>query len=489
MIKEIKLPEIADNVDNATVLTISVSKGDKVNKDDTLAEMESDKAAFDLPADVGGTIKEIKVSEGDEVDVGQVMFTVETEGDDSGDDQKEKEGEDKKEEKESPEEEQKKESAEEEKSEDKAQKEKEEKEDQQEKEKGKPGEESEEVEEEKPSGSGEEEMESEEAEEDKDTEKESEPEGEKSGKNKKHQKEVPASPSVRRLAREIGVDIYNVEGTGPYNRITPDDVKAYAKDLLRKATGKELGYDDEYKLPDFSKYGETERKPLDSIRKRTAINVTASWQNIPHVFQFDKADVTDLEAFRKKYGKQVEKEGAKLTVTAIVLKIMAKALEAFPKFNASLDPDKEEVIYKKYYNIGVAVDTERGLLVPVIRDVDRKSIMTLSKELGEKAEKARNKKIMPDELQGGNIAISNLGGIGGTNFTPIVYRPNVAILGMSRTSTEPVFIDGEFKPRLMLPLTLSYDHRLIDGAEAARFLRWFCEALENPLLTLFKGGE
>lgn len=493
MIKEIKLPEIADNVDNATVLTISVSKGDKVSKDDTLAEMESDKAAFDLPADVGGTIKEIKVSEGDEVDVGQVMFTMETEDEDSGDGQEEKEEEDEKEGKETPEKEKKKESSGEKESEEKEPEEKEKQKDQQEEEEEEEQEKSDketgEKEEKQASESEEEAPEPDKEDKEKDTEKESEQEEEKSGKEKKHKKEVPASPSVRRLAREIGVDIYHVEGTGPYNRITPDDVKAYAKDLLRKASGKELGYDDEYKLPDFSKYGETERKPLDSIRKRTAINVTASWQNIPHVFQFDKADVTDLEAFRKKYGKQVEKEGAKLTVTAIVLKIMAKALEAFPKFNASLDPDKEEVVYKKYYNIGVAVDTERGLLVPVIRDVNRKSIMTLSKELGEKAEKARNKKIMPDELQGGNIAISNLGGIGGTNFTPIVYRPNVAILGMSRTSTEPVYIDGEFKPRLMLPLTLSYDHRLIDGAEAARFLRWFCEALENPLLTLFQGGE
>lgn len=213
--------------------------------------------------------------------------------------------------------------------------------------------------------------------------------------------------------------------------------------------------------------------------------MTASWQTIPHVFQFDKADVTDLEAFRKKYEKVVEKKGGKLTVTAILLKISAKALEKFPKFNASLDFNNKEIIYKKYIHMGVAVDTERGLLVPVIRDVNKKTITELSVELGEMAEKARNKKIMPDELQGGNFAISNLGGIGGTGFTPIVYRPNVAILGVSRSSTEPVFIDGEFKPRTMLPLSLSYDHRLIDGAEAARFLRWICEALENSLITMF----
>ena len=486
MIKEIKLPEIADNVDNATVLNISVSEGDKISKDDTLAEMESDKAAFDLPADFGGTIKEVKVSEGDEVDVGQVMFTVETEEEDG--DEKEKEEKETGDEGEQPESRE----AEEEEADKEPKKEKGEKKDE-EKEKEKAEEESKEKKEakEKHDKADQDKKEKQEKTEDKgkETEKEADKEKPSRDEKKKPDKEVPASPSVRRLAREIGVDIYRVEGTGPYNRITPEDVKAYAKDLLQKASGKQLGYDDEYQLPDFSKYGEIERKPLDSIRKRTAINMTASWQNIPHVFQFDKADVTGLEAFRKKYGKQVEKEGAKLTVTAIAIKIMAKALETFPKFNASLDPDNEEVIYKKYYNIGVAVDTERGLLVPVIRNVDRKSIVNLSKELGEMAEKARNKKIKPDELQGANIAISNLGGIGGTNFTPIVYRPNVAILGMSRTTTEPVYIDGEFKPRLMLPLSLSYDHRLIDGAEAARFLRWYCEALENPLLTLFKGGE
>ena len=489
MIKEIKLPEIADNVDSATVLNIGVSEGDKISKDDTLAEMESDKAAFDLPADFGGTIKEIKVSEGDEVDVGQVMFTVETEDEDGedGDDKEEEEKESGAEDKESASEDK------EEKDEEEADKESgDQKKAEEEKEKKK-AEEKEAEEEKKPEEEQEKADKKEEAKKaDKEKEQEKKPEKEKpddSGEKKKPDKEVPASPSVRRLAREIGVDIYKVEGTGPYSRITPEDVKAYAKDLLQKASGKQLGYDDEYQLPDFSKYGETERKPMDSIRKRTAINMTASWQNIPHVFQFDKADVTELEAFRKKYGKQVEKEGAKLTVTAIAIKIMAKALETFPKFNASLDPDKEEIIYKKYYNIGVAVDTNRGLLVPVIRNVDKKSIVTLSKELGEMAEKARNKKIMPDQLQGANIAISNLGGIGGTNFTPIVYRPNVAILGMSRTTTEPVYTDGEFKPRLMLPLSLSYDHRLIDGAEAARFLRWFCEALENPLLTMFKGGE
>lgn len=441
MIKEIKLPEIADNIDVATVVSIHVSVGDTVSQDDSIAEMESDKAVFDLPTDTAGTIKEIKVKEGDEVKVGQVVLTVET-----GDEEKvEDEDKDKAEE----------EAKDEVEEETKAETEDEAK-DEVDKEKGKA----------------------------EDSEKQVEAEEDEEDERISDSKEVAAAPSIRRLARELGVEIHKVKGTGPYNRITAEDVKAYAKAIIQQS-GDKTAVREDYELPDFSKYGDIERQPMDKIRKITAENMTASWQTIPHVFQFDKADVTDLEAFRKKYEKVVEKKGGKLTVTAILLKISAKALEKFPKFNASLDFNNKEIIYKKYIHMGVAVDTERGLLVPVIRDVNKKTITELSVELGEMAEKARNKKIMPDELQGGNFAISNLGGIGGTGFTPIVYRPNVAILGVSRSSTEPVFIDGEFKPRTMLPLSLSYDHRLIDGAEAARFLRWICEALENSLITMF----
>lgn len=444
MIKEIKLPEIADNIDVATVVSIHVSEGDTVSQDDSIAEMESDKAVFDLPTDTAGTIKEIKVKEGDEVKVGQVILTVETsDGAESGDEKKAE-----------------------------VEYEKKAKDENGEKEKAKDEAEEEDEKEEK-----------EEKEEEKD-EKEEAKEKEEEAEKHPGEKEVAAAPSIRRLARELGVEINKVEGTGPYNRITAEDVKAYAKSIIQQS-GDKTSIRDDYELPDFSKFGDIERKSMDTIRKRTAENMTASWQTIPHVFQFDKADVTDLETFRKKYEKVVEKEGGKLTVTAILLKITAMALEKFPKFNATLDFNNKEIIYKKYIHMGVAVDTERGLLVPVIRDVNKKTITELSVELGELAEKARSKKIMPDDLQGGNFAISNLGGIGGTGFTPIVYRPNVAILGVSRSTTEPVFIDGEFKPRTILPLSLSYDHRLIDGAEAARFLRWICEALENSLITMF----
>ena len=457
MIKEIKLPEIADNVTMAVVLEILVSAGDKVEKDDTLAEMESDKATFELPSDVSGTVKDIKVKTGDEVKVGQVMFTIDTEATGTGGEKDEGKAEEKKEE-------------------------------------GKREQEAVPV---TPDTSGEDKEARQKAAEKPEEKPSEKPDRESAPKEKdtavdsgrdttgtgKPATEVPASPAVRRLAREIGVDVRKVPGSGPHSRITSEDVKALAKKFLQG--GVKAVPAEDYELPDFSKWGPVRREKMDNIRKITAKTMAESWQSIPHVFQFDKADVTGLEEFRKKYSKLVEKQGAKLTVTAILLKLTAEALRKFPRFNASLDMRNEEIVYKDYVNIGVAVDTERGLLVPVVRDADKKSIAELSVELNELAEKARNKKIMPDDLQGGNFAISNLGGIGGTNFTPIVYRPNVAILGVSRSQTEPVFIDGEFKPRMMLPVSLSYDHRIIDGADGARFLRWLCEALENPLVTMF----
>lgn len=453
MIKEIKLPEIADNVDTAVVLEILVSVGDKVETDDSLAEMESDKATFEMPSEESGTVKEIKVKDGDEVKVGQVMFTIDT----SAGEEKVKEPEEKEEV------EEKKEDAE------------------AVEEKKAPEEEPEEEKEEKVSEKKKEVSEKEEKDEEKPAEEaEIKAKEEDTGKPAA---EVPAPPSVRRLAREIGVNIHKVTGSGPHNRITNDDVKAFAKKQLEG--GQKAVAAEDYELPDFSKWGKVRREKMATIRKITAKAMAESWQTIPHVFQFDKADVTDLEKFRKKYSKFVEKEGGKLTITAMLVKLTAEALKTFPRFNASLDMKNEEVVYKEYIHIGVAVDTDRGLLVPVIRDADKKTITELSAELDELAEKARKKKIMPDELQGGNFAISNLGGIGGTNFTPIVYRPNVAILGVSRSQTEPVYIDGEFQPRMMLPLSLSYDHRIIDGADGARFLRWLCEALENPMLTMF----
>ncbi|MEO8076764.1 MAG: 2-oxo acid dehydrogenase subunit E2, partial [Acidobacteriota bacterium] len=235
-------------------------------------------------------------------------------------------------------------------------------------------------------------------------------------------------------------------------------------------------------LPDFTKWGEVERKPMSNIRRKTAEHLTHAWNAIPHVTQHDKADVTAIEALRKQYGPRAEKAGGKLTMTAIALKIVAGALQRFPQFNAAADIAAQEIVYRKSIHIGVAADTPRGLLVPVIRDVDRKGIVELAAELAKVSEKARTGKLGLDDMQGGGFTITNLGGIGGTAFTPIINWPEVAILGISRGATEPVYDGQSFQPRLMLPLSLSYDHRVIDGADGARFLRWVAEAFEQPFV-------
>jgi pyruvate dehydrogenase E2 component (dihydrolipoamide acetyltransferase) len=235
-------------------------------------------------------------------------------------------------------------------------------------------------------------------------------------------------------------------------------------------------------LPDFSKWGEVERKPISNVRRKTAEHLGHAWNVIPAVTQYDKADITALEELRKKYSPMAERAGGKLTVTAIALKILAGAIRKFPQFAASLDLARGQLVYKKFSNIGVAVDTDRGLLVAVIRDVDAKGIVELSAELAKISEKARAGKLTLDEMSGGVITISNLGGIGGVGFSPIVNWPEVAILGISRGGHEPVWDGKQFQPHLMLPLSLSYDHRVIDGADAARFLRWVCDAFENPFV-------
>ena len=295
---------------------------------------------------------------------------------------------------------------------------------------------------------------------------------------------APAAPSVRKFAREIGVDIHQVSGSGPGGRISVEDVKAFAKNLnekLSKGGGAAFGFASE-PLPDFTKWGEVNVEVMSNVRKKTAEHLSYAWATIPHVTQFDKADITELEKLRKQFGKKVEEAEAKLTVTAILLKVIATALKKFPQFNSSIDMEKKTVIYKNYYNVGIAVDTDRGLLVPVIRDVDKKNITQLSVDLTEISVKARNKKIGIEDMQGGTFTISNLGGIGGTYFTPIVNAPEVAILGVSRSAWEPVYKDGNFEPRFVMPLSLSYDHRIIDGADAIRFLRYVVESLENPFL-------
>jgi pyruvate dehydrogenase E2 component (dihydrolipoamide acetyltransferase) len=295
---------------------------------------------------------------------------------------------------------------------------------------------------------------------------------------------APAAPSVRRMARELGVDVDQVAGSGPDGRISIEDVKAHAKRLIGAATGASVPT---VPLPDFSRWGAVERQPIRAVRRKTAEHLSAAWAAVPHVTQCDLADITALEEMRRKYAKQVEAAGGNLTVTAIALKIVAAALKVFPQFNASIDLAAGEIIVKKYVNVGVAVDTDRGLLVPVIRNADQKNIVQLSVELAQLSEKARTRKIALEEMQGGGFSISNLGGIGGTYFTPIVNAPEVAILGISRARTDPVYRDGQLVPRLMLPLSLSYDHRVIDGADGIRFLRWVAEAFEQPFLLALQG--
>lgn len=304
------------------------------------------------------------------------------------------------------------------------------------------------------------------------------------------QNAAPAAPSVRRLAREIGVNINEIKGTGPGGRISLDDVKAYSKFLHENRTPQVVsvaGAVHYEPLPDFSKYGTVVAQPMSNIRLKTAQHLSNAWQSIPHVTQFDKADITELEKFRKSYAKQAEKEGVKLTVTAILVKIITAALKQFPQFNASVDMANQAIIYKNYFNIGIAVDTEFGLIVPVIKNADQMNVIEISKEMNALAEKARAKKVSVADLQGGCFTITNLGGIGGTSFTPIVNAPEVAILGVSRGAIEPVWIDGKFEPRLMLPFSLSYDHRVIDGADGIRFLRWIIDAIENPYHLVVNG--
>ena len=297
---------------------------------------------------------------------------------------------------------------------------------------------------------------------------------------------APAAPSVRRLARELGVDINQVAGTGANGRISDDDVKNHAKRLVTGAL-RAGGAAAAEPLPDFTRWGEIDRQPMRAVRRKTAEHLSAAWAAVPHVTQGDLADITALEELRKKYAKQAEAAGGNLTVTAVAVKVVAAALKVFPQFNASLDLENDEIILKKYVNVGVAVDTDRGLLVPVIRDADRKNIVQIAAELSQLSEKARNRKIALEEMQGGTFSISNLGGIGGTYFTPIVNAPEVAILGISRARVEPVYRDGEFVPRTMLPLSLSYDHRVIDGADGIRFLRWVVQAIEEPFVLALQG--
>lgn len=443
MKKEFKLPNLGENIASAEVTKLLVAVGDKLEKEQSVVEISSDKATIEVPSDVSGVIKEINIKEGDSITEGQVVLTVETDGEDTA---------------------------------------------------PRPlsGEEA--------PGTAGTELKKEnfqETQSPKEAKVPVQPDTHHTPELKPDLPEkppeiAPAAPSVRRFAREIGLDINQVPGTGPGGRISAEDVKAYSRELNKKegtaarGIGTTSGHYTE-PLPDFTKWGEVSREPMNNIRFKTAQHLGYAWANVAHVTNFEKADITDLEKLRKEYGKKVETAGGKLTMTAILLKIIASALKNFPKFNASIDMEKKEIIYKKYIHLGIAVDTDRGLLVPVIRDAGHKNVTEISIEVGQLAEKARNKKLTPEEMQGATFTISNLGGIGGVGFTPVVNSPEVAILGVSKSSYEPVYHEGHFEPRLIMPFSLSYDHRLIDGADAARFLKWVREAIENPFLLMLEG--
>jgi pyruvate dehydrogenase E2 component (dihydrolipoamide acetyltransferase) len=454
---EFKLPELGENISQGDLVRLMIAPGATVSEGQPVMELETDKAVVEVPSSVSGVVKEVKVKEGEKIKVGQVIFTLE--------------------------------------------------------------------------GGAPVQTESVRARnapvehvsgqhgarlafqaairaEGKTEEQALPPDqpqlaapvfsmpvqlGKVAGTE--HRQPIPAAPHVRRFAREVGVDIYEIKGTGPGGRISDGDVKAYAKALLSAAATAAqaplAGHFAQPHLPDFAKWGKVERVSMRGVRRKTAEHLAESWNTIPHVTQHDRADITELEQLRARFAPKAEEAGGKMTVTAIALKVCAAALKVFPQFNASIDIEKEEIIYKQYINIGVAADTDRGLLVPVIRDVDKKNIVELAVELSQLSKKARDKKITPEEMQGGTFTITNLGGIGGVGFTPIVNHPEVAILGLSRSRIEPEWIQGKdggkFEPRLILPLSLSYDHRLIDGADAARFLRWIAEAFEQPFLLSVQG--
>ena len=451
---EFKLPELGENIEQGDVVRVAVKPGDTISDGQTVIELETDKAVVEVPSTVSGTVKEVRVREGQKAKVGQVILTLQEGATTKAAPQPQA-------------------STQERAAQDTS---------------------SAEMARASYNIARNVEGKTEAQAFPRDTRQEPAhaivPPQLVKNAGPEHRTPVPASPSVRRLAREIGVDIYNVQGTGPSGRISEADVKGHAKSVITAAAAGVAVPGvarPTVKLPDFSKWGPVEKVPMRAIRRKTAEHLAEAWTTIPHVTQHDKADITELEELRKKYSSRAELAGGKMTVTAIALKVIASALKVFPQFNASVDMAGEEIVYKRYIHLGVAVDTDRGLLVPVIRNVDEKNITELAAELAQLSAKAKDKTLKPEEMEGGTFTITNLGGIGGTYFTPIVNHPEVAILGMSRSRIEPCWVNDKFEPRLMLPLSLSYDHRLIDGADAARFLRWVVEALEQPFLLSVQG--
>jgi pyruvate dehydrogenase E2 component (dihydrolipoamide acetyltransferase) len=423
-IKDILVPDIGD-FDGVEVIEILVAAGDSIAEEDPLVSLESDKAAMEIPSPFAGKVKEVKVNMGDKVSEGSLLITLEVSGETSA-----------------------KSSAEPEKTAEPAATAK--------------------SAETKPAPA---------------------PAAAKPAPrpsptasisiDEEGFKKAHASPSVRKFARELGADLSQMTGTGAKNRIIKEDVKTWVKQALAQGNkGGGLGVEPMPEI-DFSQFGDIEIQALSRINKLTGKFLHRNWVTVPHVTQFDEANITELEKFRKQLNKENEKEGIRITVLAFLMKALVSALKEFPRFNSSLDHTGENLVLKQYFNIGVAMDTADGLVVPVIRDCDRKTLFELAAELVETSKRARDKKLSPKDMSGGCITISSLGGIGGTAFTPIVNAPEVAILGVSRSSIKPVYEGEEFVPRLMLPLSLSYDHRVIDGADGARFTSYLSRVLSD----------
>lgn len=424
---DVKLPNLGEGADTGTVVNVFVKEGDTIAKDQPLLELENEKAVATIPSTAAGVISKIHVKAGDKISVGARLLSLDeaaggtTAAPAAKPARKEAAPAPKKRAPEPVEEET--EEAPEEESEDS----------------------------EAPAGNG----------------------------------EVAASPSIRHMANELGIDLTKVRGSERGGRIVISDVRSYIQKLMRAAKApKAAGVAAAPEKPapekiDFSKWGEISKKPMTSLRKIISRRMVENWNAIPHVTQFDDADLTNVLALRKKYVAAYEKQGARLTVTSFVLKAVIAALKKHPIFNSSMDEAAEEIVFKEYFHIGIAVDTDAGLIVPVIRDVDKKSLVQVSKDLEELAKKARDRKVSPEELKGGTFTISNQGGIGGAHFTPIVNKPEVAILGLGKGSMKAMVKEKGIEPRMMLPIGLSYDHRVIDGGTAARFTVDLLQAIEN----------
>ncbi len=416
---EFKLPELGENIEGGDVTSVLVAVGDVVTEGQSILEIEAGKASMEIPSPADGTISAIHIAQGDNLAVGQLAFTIEGGAVAPA-----------------PAEEPKAEPAPEPEAP---------------------------VAEEEVAPVVEEET----------------PAPAPAPAPVSADKAVSAAPNVRRLARELGVEIRDVEPSLKGGRISLDDVKHFAKANLEGGGGA---------VRKSVSTGAVRVEKMSQIRKMTMEHMTHCWTTIPHVTQHDMADITKLEELRKRFAPKAEAAGAKLTVTAVLVKVVAAALKVFPKFNCSIDSEKAEIIYKDFYNIGIAVDTEKGLMVPVIRDADQKNMINLAQDLGGIAKKAREGQISLDDLQGGTFTITNLGGIGGSFFTPIINSPEVAILGVGRAIMDPCIGKNELcAPRLRMPLSLSYDHRIIDGADGARFLKWIVDAIEEPMLISLEG--